>query len=92
MVCWSTPWWASADSALPCPVSKYITLLPIVPRLQRQRRIARLAQQRELDAEARFAASVPAIDWNTRSTGAPRSIARMLVVTCASTQLWVGMA
>ena len=40
----------------------------------------------------RFAASVPAIDWNTRSTGAPASIARSVVVTCASTQVCVGMA
>ena len=39
-----------------------------------------------------FAASVPPIDWNTRSTGAPRSIARSVVVTCANTQVCVGMA
>ena len=39
-----------------------------------------------------FAASVPPIDWNTRSTGALRSIARSVVVTCASTQVCVGMA
>ena len=34
----------------------------------------------------RLAASVPAIDWNTRSTGAPRSIASIVVVTWVSTQ------
>ena len=35
---------------------------------------------------------MPPIDWNTRSTGAPRSIARSVVVTCASTQVCVGIA
>ena len=40
----------------------------------------------------RFAASVPAIDWNTRSTGAPRSIACSVVVTWASTQDCVGIS
>ena len=39
-----------------------------------------------------FAACVPAMDWKTRSTGAPRSIRSMLVVTWHSTQDWVGMA
>jgi hypothetical protein len=34
---------------------------------------------------------VPATDWNTRSTGAPCSSARSVVVTWASTQDWVGM-
>ena len=28
-VSWSTPWWAPADSALPWPVSKYITFVPM---------------------------------------------------------------
>ena len=39
-----------------------------------------------------LAASVPAIDWKTRSTGAPASIACSVLVTCVSTQLCVGMA
>ena len=39
-----------------------------------------------------LAASVPAIDWNTRSTGAPRSIASIVVVTWVSMQDWVGMS
>ena len=39
-----------------------------------------------------FAASLPAIDWNTRSTGAPLAISASVVVTCASTQVWVGMS
>ena len=39
-----------------------------------------------------LAASVPAIDWNTRSTGAPLPIRSSVVVTCASTQLCVGMS
>ena len=37
------------------------------------------------------AASVPAIDWNTRSIGAPRLIASMLVVTCERMHDCVGM-
>ena len=40
----------------------------------------------------RLAASDPAIDWNTRSTGAPASIARSVVVRCASTHACVGTA
>ena len=33
----------------------------------------------------------PATDWNTRSTGAPRRIASMVLVMCVSTQDWVGI-
>ena len=40
----------------------------------------------------RLAASVPAMDWNTRSTGAPRLMASSVVVTCVSTQLCVGIS
>ena len=39
-----------------------------------------------------LAASVPAIDWNTRSTGAPGAISASVVVTWASTQLCVGIS
>ena len=39
----------------------------------------------------RLAASVPAIDWNTRSTGKPCSISPSVVVTWVSTQAWVGI-
>ena len=39
-----------------------------------------------------LAASVPAMDWNTRSTGAPRRISSRVVVTWASTQDWVGIS
>ncbi len=39
-----------------------------------------------------LAASVPAIDWNTRSSGAPRLIASMELVTWVSTQDWVGIS
>ena len=35
---------------------------------------------------------MPAIDWNTRSTGAPRSMARVVVVTWVSTQDCVGIS
>ena len=39
-----------------------------------------------------LAASVPAIDWNTRSSGTPRLIASMELVTWVSTQAWVGIS
>jgi hypothetical protein len=39
----------------------------------------------------RLVASVPPIDWKTRSTGAPSRIASIWVVMCASTQLCVGI-
>ena len=39
-----------------------------------------------------FAFSVPAIDWNTRSSGTPRAIISIEVETWVSTQAWVGMA
>ena len=39
-----------------------------------------------------LAPSVPAIDWNTRSTGAPSSISPIVVVMCESTQDCVGMS
>ena len=42
--------------------------------------------------KARLAASVPATDWNARSTGAPRSIAAMVFETWVSTQDWVGIS
>ena len=38
------------------------------------------------------AASVPAMDWNTRSSGAPRLIASMEVVTWVRMQAWVGIS
>ena len=44
------------------------------------------------DPNDAFAACVPAMDWNTRSTGAPRSISSIVVVTWLSTQDWVGMS
>ncbi len=39
-----------------------------------------------------LAASVPAIDWNSRSTGAPRSRHASCVVMWARQQAWVGIA
>jgi len=44
------------------------------------------------DHAGAFAASVPAIDWNTRSTGEPERIRPSVVVTCASTQACVGIS
>ena len=40
----------------------------------------------------RFAASVPAMDWKTRSTGSPASMQRNVAVTWARTQDWAGIA
>ena len=39
----------------------------------------------------RLSPSLPPMLWNTRSTGAPRSIASMVCRTCASTHDCVGM-
>ncbi len=39
-----------------------------------------------------FAASVPAMDWKSRSTGTPRAIASICAVMCARTQPWVGIS
>ena len=90
-VCWSTPWWALADSALPCPVSKYMTLSPTVPRPSDSAASRASSSKARLRPKLALAASVPAIDWNTRSTGAPRSMAAMVLVTWVSTHDWVGM-
>ena len=59
--------------AEPWPVSKYITLLPDRAALQRQRRLpAPRASRARLMPKLLLAASVPAMDWKIRSTGAPR--------------------
>ena len=61
--------------------------------LQRQRRLARLPSAwPSVTPNEALAASVPPIDWNTRSTGAPRAMASIVVVTWVSTQLCVGMS
>ncbi len=67
-------------------------LSPRVPRLSESAAARASASRARETPKLRFTASVPPIDWNTRSTGAPRSIASRLVVTWARTQLWVGMA
>ena len=97
MVCWSQPWWALADSALPWPVSKYMTLSPRAPSNSAPRCSDSAAARASASSarsmpKPRLVASVPAIDWNTRSTGAPRSMACKVLVTWVSTQDWVGMA
>ena len=64
-----------------------------VPRLKRQRRrAAPRPAARDRCRSSCWRPRVPAIDWNTRSTGEPRAIRSSVVVTCASTQLWVGMS
>src|SRR5262245_28800884 len=81
-----------AERALPCPVSKYITLSPTVPRLSASAAARASARSARSMPKLLFAASLPAIDWNTRSTGAPLAMSASVVVTCASTQVWVGMS
>ena len=61
--------------------------------------LERRARRRGLPSECasvtpkdEFAASVPPIDWKTRSTGAPLPIASIVVVTWVSTQLCVGIS
>ena len=61
--------------------------------LERQRRVSRFFEQprgrcRSFCSRLRCRRS----DWKTRSTGAPCSMARKVVVTCASTQDCVGIA
>ena len=51
-----------------------------------------LFEQGRLTPKLALAASVPATDWNVRSTGAPAAISFSVVVTWARTQLWVGMS
>ena len=46
----------------------------------------------QIDAKAALAASVPATDWNSRSTGAPRSRAASCVVMWARQQVCVGIS
>ena len=91
-VCCVDPVMRVADSALPWPVSKYMTLSPERAALQRKRCSWASRSSARLIRNERFAASVPAIDWNTRSTGAPAAISCCVVVTCDSTQLCVGMS
>jgi len=83
---------ASADSAEPCPVSKYITLSPNGPRPSDCAAARASARSARRTPKLSFAFCVPAIDWNTRSTGAPFSIASMVCVTCVSTHDCVGIA
>jgi hypothetical protein len=76
--------------AAPWPVSKYITLLPRVPRLRLRAASRASCSMARLMPKPLLAASVPATDWNTRSTGAPRSISCSVLVTWVKMQDWVG--
>ena len=49
------------------------------------------ASSARLTPKLRLAASVPAMDWKIRSTGAPAASAAICVVTWASTQLCTGI-
>ena len=72
---------------LPWPVSKYITLRPTVPRSNASAASCASRSSARLMPNPALAASVPAIDWNTRSTGAPFAIASIALVTWVSTQV-----
>jgi hypothetical protein len=86
------PWWAPADRAEPWPVSKYMTLLPTVPRLSARAASQASRRMERVTPNERLVASVPPTDWNTRSTGTPLSISCSEVVTWPSTQPWVGIS
>ena len=69
-----------------------MTLRPTVPRPSERAAScasARCASEKPNEA---LVASVPPIDWNTRSTGAPASMHSIVLVTWVSTQDWVGIA
>lgn len=96
-VCWSTglppaPRWVPDESGVPWPVSKYMALSPTVPRPSSRPAAAASASIGNVTPKALFAPCVPAIDWNTRSTGTPASIRPSVVVTCVSTHDWTGMS
>jgi hypothetical protein len=69
-----------------------MTLLPTVPRFSDLPAAIPSRSSAMSTPNALLAVSVPATDWNTRSTGAPRSMSSIVVVTCDSTQDWVGIA
>ena len=79
-----------SDTELDPESTEYARL--VGERLRAVRRQKRLSLQaaEELSAQE-FKASVPPMDWKTRSTGAPREMASMDVVTWVSTQLCVGI-
>ena len=66
--------------------------VPTVPRSSASAASCASRSSASVTPKPSLAASVPAIDWNTRSTGAPRSMISIDVVTWASTQLWVGIS
>ncbi len=55
---------------LPWPVSKYITLLPMVPRFSSSAAVWASLNMERLIPKLLLVFSVPPMDWNTRSTGA----------------------
>ncbi len=65
---------------------------PTVPRCNDIAASRASASRSRVTPNDRFVASVPAIDWNTRSTGAPSSMHRSVVVTWVSTHDCVGIA
>ncbi|SKT84072.1 Uncharacterised protein [Mycobacteroides abscessus subsp. abscessus] len=69
-----------------------MTLLPTVPRLRERPASFASRSSARLTPKLSLAPSVPAIDWNTKSTGRFRSISSIVVVTCASTHDCVGIS
>ena len=69
-----------------------MTLSPMVPRPSASAALRASASMARSTPKLRLAASVPAIDWNTRSTGARFPIIASVLVTCVSTHDWVGIS
>ena len=69
-----------------------MTLSPTVPRFSARAASCASDSIASVTPNEALAAWVPATDWNTRSTGAPRPISSMAVVTCVNTQPWVGIS
>ena len=68
-----------------------MTLLPTVPRFSDRPASRASRNSARSTPKLRLAAWVPAIDWNTRSTGKPCPISPSVVVTWVSTQPCVGI-
>ena len=68
-----------------------MTLSPSVPRFKERAACIASESKDRLTPKDSLVFCVPPMDWKTRSTGAPASIARIWLVTCVSTQDWVGI-
>ena len=69
-----------------------MTLSPTVPRFSDSAAECASASRESEMPKLSLAFCVPAIDWKTRSSGTPASIARIWFVTCVSTHDCVGIS